>query len=114
MAIGDRIKELRELRKPKMTRKQLGELIGRTESSIQKYETGEHGVSIEVLLDICKALDVSIDEILYNSSDLYKIFIKKYHFESLPKEELDQLINDFNLAIDYLVYKYKVKNRVDK
>lgn len=96
-----------------MTRKQLGELIGRTESSIQKYETGEHGLSIEVLLDICKALDVSIDEILYGDYDPQDIFIKKYNFDSLPREELEMLIHDFNSAIGYLVYKYKIKNRVD-
>lgn len=56
--IGFKIKELRTQKK--ITQKQLGELIGKTESSIQKYECGSVEVPLSVLEKIANVLDISI------------------------------------------------------
>lgn len=56
--IGFKIKELRTQKK--ITQKQLGKLIGKTESSIQKYECGSVEVPLSVLEKIANVLDVSI------------------------------------------------------
>lgn len=67
MGIGTRIRELR--RKARLTQKELGEKIGRTESSIRKYEKGLVEIPLSVLKDIASVLSVSINEILGNSED---------------------------------------------
>ena len=56
--IGFKIKELRQ--KQNMTQKDLAKIIGKTESSVQKYERGVAEVPLSVLCDIANALHVSI------------------------------------------------------
>lgn len=55
--IGFKIKEIRQ--KQNMTQKELAEIIGKTESSVQKYERGVVEVPLSVLCDIANALHVS-------------------------------------------------------
>jgi len=53
--------EIKRYRKTRnLTQKQLGELIGKTESSIQKYEAGKTEIPLNVLERIASALDVEI------------------------------------------------------
>ena len=56
--IGNKIKALRT--EKNITQEQLGELIGKTTSSIQKYERGVVEVPLSVLEKIANALDVSL------------------------------------------------------
>lgn len=56
MTLGEKIKKLRKERK--ITQKQIANLLGKSERMVQKYESGEVTPSIEVLLEICKILDV--------------------------------------------------------
>lgn len=56
--IGYKIKETRKSKG--LTQNELGELIGKTESSVQKYENGITEVPLSVLEKIADALDVSI------------------------------------------------------
>lgn len=56
------IKDLRN--EHKITQTKLSELIGVTQSAIAKYESGENEPSIEVLIKIAKALNVTTDELL--------------------------------------------------
>lgn len=55
-ALGKNIKAARKQKK--LTQPQLADLIGRTESSIRKYEKGLIDVPNEVITEIAKALDV--------------------------------------------------------
>ena len=65
IAIGENIKSYRK--KNKLTQKELADILGKTESSIRKYEKGEVTVPIDVLDDIARALHVSFyDLIKYN------------------------------------------------
>lgn len=43
-----------------LTRAQLGEKIGKSESSIKKYETGNIDIPLSVLKEICTVLDLDI------------------------------------------------------
>ncbi len=54
----------------KMTQKQLGELIGKTESSIQKYESGKTEIPRSVLEKIASVLGVHILELLDTTSGI--------------------------------------------
>ncbi|MCB7321273.1 helix-turn-helix domain-containing protein [Lacrimispora sp. 210928-DFI.3.58] len=55
--IGDNIKKYRLYKG--LTQKQLASLIGKTESSIQKYEAGKVEIPRKVLFNIAKQLDCS-------------------------------------------------------
>lgn len=58
---------LRELRKQKnWSMKQLGEMIGCSESTISLYETRKREPSFETLLKLGKIFDVSVDYLLGN------------------------------------------------
>lgn len=56
---------LRKLRKKKrLTMKQLGEIVGVTESAIGMYETGKRKPSYEMLLRLSEALGCTVDDIV--------------------------------------------------
>lgn len=64
-------KKIRKRRKQfRLTQKQLAERIGRTESSIQKYEAGKVEIPFNVLEDIAKTLEVEIIELLDDFTNL--------------------------------------------
>ena len=58
MTTGERIKETRKYRK--MTQKQLAEAAGVATGTIQQYELGKREPRYEILIRICKALNISI------------------------------------------------------
>ena len=56
---------MRELRKQmKMTMKQLGDMLGVSESAISHYETGKRQADFETLLKVAEIYDVSLDYLL--------------------------------------------------
>ncbi len=60
--IGRRIKEARK--KKKMTQTELADIIGKTESSIRKYEKGLTDIPKAVIQDIAAALEVPVADLL--------------------------------------------------
>ncbi|MDY4079644.1 MAG: helix-turn-helix transcriptional regulator [Clostridium sp.] len=62
MSIGKNIRTLRKCRK--ITMKQLGEMIGISEQGIGNYERDERTPSINVLIQIAAALNVSLEELI--------------------------------------------------
>lgn len=60
-AIGQNIKQYR---KGKMTQQELADKIGKTESSIRKYEKGIVTIPLNVLEQIASALDVSVSDLM--------------------------------------------------
>lgn len=62
MAIGQKIKELRK--NNKITQQELAEKIGRTESSIRKYEKGIVEIPLNVLSQIADALNVNVSALI--------------------------------------------------
>ncbi len=61
--VGKNIRTYRKMRQ--LTLEQLAQLIFKSKSAISKYEKGEIALDIETLYDIAKALDVSVDKLLY-------------------------------------------------
>lgn len=57
-----RLRKIRRSRK--LTMKQLGEMVGVTESAIGLYETGKRKPSYEMLLRLGEALDCSVDDLI--------------------------------------------------
>ena len=73
--VGNKIRFFRN--KKGITQKALADLIGKTESSIQKYECGSTEVPFSVLEKIAKALDITIlflldDEYLESASTYFE------------------------------------------
>ena len=62
MTTGERIKEARKHRK--MTQKQLADKIGVTGSRVSDWEQGIHRPGVDILANICTALNVSPSELL--------------------------------------------------
>lgn len=66
ITIGSNIKHYRKLNK--LTQKELGGLIGKTESSVQKYESGATEIPRSVLYKIASVLDVHLLDLLDDGS----------------------------------------------
>ena len=65
------MEHLREIRKARgLTMKQLGQMVGVTESAIGQYETDKRNPSYEMILKLSKALDCSVDYLLTGRSGL--------------------------------------------
>ena len=62
MAIGQRLKQV--LNDQGMMQKELAEKIGVSEIVISRYVHGGRIVSVPILIEICKALNVSADYLL--------------------------------------------------
>lgn len=95
MGLGENIKKYRT--GLKMSRKQLGELIGRSEYSIKKYELGEVTPSLEVIEDIAKALDVERWDLLIGSPDGKTA---KEHRE----DAIEKMLSDFKILLSRVGY----------
>ena len=56
---------IQQLRKDKgMTQKELAEIIGMSDKTISKWESGNSLPDTSVLVSLCKALDISVNELL--------------------------------------------------
>ena len=91
MTTGERIKEARKYRK--MTQKQLAEAAGVATGTIQQYELGKREPRYEILIRICKALNISILVFLLPGSTPIKY---------LTPEAVDDEINKRNHFGAYL------------
>ena len=91
MTTGERIKEARKHRK--MTQKQLAEAAGVATGTIQQYELGKREPRYEILIRICKALNISILVFLLPGSTPIKY---------LTPEAVDDEINKRNHFGAYL------------
>ena len=61
--IGKKIRTFRKMRR--MTHTQLAAVIGRTQSTVCKYETGEIALDVTTLYAIAQALQVPPQQLLY-------------------------------------------------
>lgn len=84
---------IKKYRKGKMTQAQLGEKIGKTESSIRKYEKGLVEIPWNVLEQIAKILNVKV----YELCD-----------ESVDKRPTEEILDDINTT--HLIYNFNKLN----
>lgn len=79
--IGKKLKEIRKSKK--ITQTELGNLLGKSLSTIQKYESGEIEIPLNTILKVCDFFDISINEIIESRE---KIEIQKLGDEDLIGE----------------------------
>ena len=59
------LKRIKEIRKEKgYSQEKIAKIIGMEQTQYSRYERGENEIKVNVLIDICKALNVSADYIL--------------------------------------------------
>lgn len=88
MSIGDRLKDARKANG--LTQEQLSELAGVARENIGRYETGKSQPTVDVLIRLADALNVSTDYLLERSGDLH---IKKSMREILDADPITAGIN---------------------
>ena len=97
MTIGERIKEARKYRK--MTQKQLAEAADVATGTIQQYELGKREPRYEILIRICKALNISILVFLLPGSTPIKYLTPEAVNDEINKR------NHFDAYIESLGYE---------
>ena len=62
MYVLPRIKEIRKSKK--LSQEQIAKKIGMEQTQYSRYERGENEIKVNVLIELCKALEVSADYLL--------------------------------------------------
>jgi transcriptional regulator with XRE-family HTH domain len=92
--IGQSIKVLR--RKAGMSQNRMAHLIGVTFQQVQKYESGKNRIAVAMLIEIARALECSIHEILGEegalipSRDEYGLLVR---WRNLPSDRHRDLLH---------------------
>ena len=87
---GDKLRALRM--EKKLTQNDLAARLGIVGASVSSYEKNKQYPSVEVLIQLCQAFDVSADYLLGLSDD------KNFNTSTLTEEQLQivlRLINEF-------------------
>ncbi|AUC16618.1 transcriptional regulator [Tenacibaculum sp. SZ-18] len=106
MNIGSLITQLRK--EQKLSREDLGSIVGTSGAVIGRYERNEIKPSVEIANKIAKALDVSLDFLVGNNSVIVKdkkILQRIEAITDMPTDEQQQIFN----VIDALIRDYKAK-----
>lgn len=112
MNIGDRIKEHRK--KARLTQKQLGELSGTSERTIQQYESHKRQPRIEQLHKIANALSIPIEDLIGTgnldlANDVVGLFSDEVQeLQNSPEEIALKSSLDYNFTILNIEGKKKV------
>lgn len=107
MTIGEIIKKARK--EKKLTQKELGDLLGRTQRTIQAYEKDEVIPPLNILDKISNILDISMSNLI-NGKTLDE---KKENIEKIPSyDEFDLEKFALNLNIDYSKIDEKSKEEI--
>ena len=86
MSINENIKEARKA--IGLTQKDLADMIDVSQKDISRWETGARTPSVEGLIKICKALNVSADKLL-GLKDLWLLFLFEIYILGLYKDKID-------------------------
>lgn len=93
--LGNNIKQIRTFEG--LTQEQLAEKINKSSHFISLLERGESGLSLNTIIDICKALNTDTNSIfagVVNSPNTTSFFNKSYeNFSEKDKEMVSYLIN---------------------
>jgi len=115
IALPHRLKQLREQRK--WTQSQLGEKLGVSSATINRYEKGIRHPDPEILMKLVDLFDVSMDWLYGRTDNPKETVIDNLAFhrsddpmKDLPPEAWEELQN----YLDYLAHKYKPKNKDNK
>ena len=98
MKIGNRIKEIRQIRK--LSQDDLGKLIGVSKQAISMYERGERSPDIDTLTKIAEVLNVDINTIIGKKSAVVKIPVLGKVAAGIPIEAVTDILDYEELSPD--------------
>lgn len=109
MDIGSKIKYIRK--EKKLTQKALGELIGKSEISIRKYEASSN-VPLDVVLDIAKVLNIDVAGLISEADnndpmDSLKRYLESRNYFINDDEFLKEIESHI---LEYIKFKIYEKN----
>lgn len=102
--VGSKIKEYRK--KKKMTQKELGKKIDKSDNTISNYETGAIAPSQDALFALAQALEVKVDDFFPGTTD-------GYLDQAASNTDNDMDIADLNF-LNQLVNHAKTLDGVDR
>jgi transcriptional regulator with XRE-family HTH domain len=106
MQFGDKISQLRK--EKGFSREELGKIIGTSAAIIGRYERNDMKPSIEIATNIAKALEVSLDYLVGNSTELIKdkkILERLESISKMPENKKSELLN----VIDAYIRDFRTK-----
>lgn len=105
IAIGNRVRELREKRK--LTQKELAEKVMVSSSVITRLEKGQTMVSVFTLIEISKVLEVSVADILTDKSTFHEIELSNVitRLKTCSPEQRQVLIQCFEQILDVIFFE---------
>ena len=109
--IGENIKTYRKAKG--LTQPKLGELIGKSESTIRKYEAGAVEPSFNILSAISEALGVEIEDLatrIYSSEEEAENAAYE-NFLYAKVQELDNNFSSIHQLLEYLIESDLFKNQ---
>ena len=106
LEIGNRIKRFRE--EKNLTQQELADMIFKSKSSIEKYESGSSNVTLSALLDISKALNIAPSALLDDEQDILNTIVKYYGLEDKENYNIEK---DFELLMKVLAERYKKQTK---
>lgn len=111
MNIGNKIKTIRKDKK--LTQKEFGKLIGKSEISVRKYEANSN-VPLDVILEIAKVFELDAASLIPTSDNLDNSFKKYLESKNYYVEDLDLLNEIEHHVIEYVKFKiYEKKLNLD-
>jgi transcriptional regulator with XRE-family HTH domain len=95
--LNERIKYLRELRK--MTQSELAKKAGITQGSLAHFESGKNSPSVQTLMSLARALEIS-PAIFFTNDEIVVFDLKKIQERYKTLEDLpDKLYRDLNTVV---------------
>ena len=102
--IGAFIAERRKMKN--LTQAQLSERLGVTDRAVSKWETGRCLPDSSIMLDLCRELGISVNDLLYGEVITMENFNEKYEHQLLElvkqKEEADKNLLRLEIVLGIL------------
>ena len=98
MSLGGNIKKFRK--KNKLKQKEFAQLVGKSLSTIQKYEANEVNPNIETLNDIAKIFNISVSELVDTKNNNTMQTVNYNYYKTLSDEKLLEILKGTSLKIN--------------
>lgn len=109
MALGDRIRQLRK--EAGWSQAELGDKIGTDSQRVNRYETGKITPSLDAIVRIAQALNISIDHLLIDDIPRRPLHAAEHHLGD-RLATLDELSGDDLASLLHMLDALVAKNRL--
>lgn len=108
IALGLKIRQLREQRR--LTQMQLAEMIDMSDRTISRIEVGQVEPELHTIIAISKVLNVSLDYLLSEDSDVGK----EMYLHEIAERISDLELKDLKHILGYIDFYIEINSKYDK